>query len=653
MANGTRADGRFAAAIHGIGLTIAAALALHAIYVALEGQYTRPELIRAAVLLVCAVIVVATSPLAGRLPAAFDSPAGRRLAWLIDAAMLGVLAFACWNFVAKLDDMENLVVTLSAWDQVSALLAILVLLELTRRAFGPILAAVGVIALAYCLFGADLPWIFRHSGFSLELSMEIIWFGLQGVFGFATGIVVLLILVFIVFGALLDGTGAGAVMIRMALAATGRTRGGPAHAAIIASSVFGMSSGSVTANVVGTGVVTIPLIKRKGFKGPFAGAVEAAASTGGQLMPPVMGAAAFLMTQLAGEPYQMIALAALVPALFYYGSLFVAVGQEARRLGIEPTPPDQRQKLEPGDKLKSLMFFLPVAAIIAVLVLGRSPSMAGFWACIVTIVAAFALNPALRRKPTMLLRALAKGGVAGARIMMAVGAIGVLIAVFELTGLGLKFATQVALIGETTLFVALILAAVSCLILGMGMPTLPAYLIIVLVLGLGMKRLGLPDLSMHMFVFYFGVLSAITPPVALAAVAAAPIADAEPVRTGLAALRLSMVGFIVPFVFVYEPSLLLVVDGFTWPAFVSIALRLAFAVWLLTSAASGYGRHRLAAGSRLIRFAAAIAMLVPVVAVHLPAVGVGIAVILIDRAIVRRDRQAGGTREVIREKTAS
>ncbi len=653
MANGTHAGGRFASAIHGIGLTIAAALALHAIYVALEGQYTRPELIRAAVLLVCAVIVVATSPLAGRLPAAFDSPAGRTLAWLIDAAMLGVLAFACWNFVAKLDDMENLVVSFSTWDQVSALLAILVLLELTRRAFGPILASVGVIALVYCLFGADLPWIFRHSGFSLELSMEIIWFGLRGVFGFATGIVVLLILVFIVFGALLEGTGAGAVMIRMALAATGRTRGGPAHAAIIASSVFGMSSGSVTANVVGTGVVTIPLIKRKGFKGPFAGAVEAAASTGGQLMPPVMGAAAFLMTQLAGQPYQLIALAALVPALFYYGSLFVAVGQEARRLGIEPTPPDKRQKLEPGDKLKSLMFFLPVAAIITVLALGRSPSMAGFWACIVTIVSAFALNPALREDPMMLLKALAKGGVAGARIMMAVGAIGVLIAVFELTGLGLKFATQVALIGETTLFMALVLAAASCLVLGMGMPTLPAYLIIVLVLGLGMKKLGLPDLAIHMFVFYFGVLSAITPPVALAAVAAAPIAGAEPVRTGLAALRLSMVGFIVPFVFVYEPSLLLVVDGFTWQAFIWIALRLAFAVWLLTSAASGYELHKLAAWSRLARFSAGIAILVPVAPVHLAAVGVGIAVILVDRAIARRNRQAGGTNEVLEEKAAS
>lgn len=618
-----------------IGLTIAVGLAVHSIFIAYYGQYVNPEMIRAGALFLCAVVVVFTSPLANEK--LFSGAVLGTLAWVIDFALAANLGYACLNFLNKIDDIENLIVSFSTVDQWSALMAIVALLEFTRRTFGLILAAVGGLSLIYCLFGQDLPWFFRHSGFSLELTMEIIWYGLQGVFGFPTGIVVLLVFIFIVFGALLEGTGAGNVMIRMALAATSRTRGGPAHSAIIASSIFGMSSGSVTANVVGTGAVTIPLIKKRGFKPEFAGAVEAAASTGGQLMPPVMGAAAFLMTQLAGESYQTICIAALVPALLYYGSLFIATGQEARRIGLKPYPRDQRPRMEPGDGLKSLMFFLPLIAIIVTLGMGRSPSMAGFWAVVVTIISAFALNPALRKDPKQLLVALAKGGVAGSRIMMAVGSIGVMIGVFELTGLGLKFATQVALLGEQTLFIALLLAAASCLVLGMGMPTLPAYLIVVLVLGLAMKKLGLPDLSVHLFVFYFGVLSAITPPVALAAVAAAPIAGGEPIRTGISALRLSLVGFIIPFVFVYEPSLLLVYDDFSLGAFLWILFRLCLGIWLLTTALSGFELNRLPTWSRLLRLAAGFAMLIVIWELQVAAVAVGIALIVIEAMRSRRE----------------
>lgn len=621
-------------ALKWIGLTIAVGLAIHSIFIAYYGQYVNPEMIRAGALFLCAVVVVFTSPLANEK--LFGGVVLGTLAWMIDFALAANLGFACLNFLNKIDDIENLVVSFSTVDQWSALMAIVALLEFTRRTFGFILAAVGGLSLLYCLFGQDLPWFFRHSGFSLELTMEIIWFGLQGVFGFPTGIVVLLVFIFIVFGALLEGTGAGNVMIRMALAATSRTRGGPAHSAIIASSIFGMSSGSVTANVVGTGAVTIPLIKKRGFKPEFAGAVEAAASTGGQLMPPVMGAAAFLMTQLAGESYQTICIAALVPALLYYASLFIATGQEARRIGLKPYAKGERPKMEPGDGLKSLMFFLPLLAIIVTLGMGRSPSMAGFWAVVVTIVSAFVLNPALRADPKQLIVALAKGGVAGSRIMMAVGSIGVMIGVFELTGLGLKFATQVALLGEQTLFIALLLAAASCLVLGMGMPTLPAYLIVVLVLGLAMKKLGLPDLSVHLFVFYFGVLSAITPPVALAAVAAAPIAGGEPIRTGITALRLSLVGFIIPFVFVYEPSLLLVYDDFSFSDFVWILFRLCLGVWLLTTAMSGFEMNRLPAWSRLLRLIAGFAMLIVMWELQVAAVAVGIALIVIEALKSRR-----------------
>jgi TRAP transporter 4TM/12TM fusion protein len=423
---------------------------------------------------------------------------------------------------------------------------------------------------------------------------------------------VLLVFIFVVFGALLEATGAGEVMIRMALSATGRTRGGPAHAAIIASSIFGMSSGSVTANVVGTGAVTIPLIKERGFRGNFAGGVEAAASTGGQLMPPVMGAAAFLMSQLTGTSYQTICIAALLPALLYYASLFLSVDYEAKRLGLKPQTGDARKRMLPGDGLKSLMFFVPLLAVVGTLAMGRSASMAGFWAVIATIVTGLLVNPQLRRNPVILLRALAKGGVAGASIMMAVGAIGLIIGVFDLTGLGIKFASEVSLIAQGNVLLALVFAALACLVLGMGMPTLPAYLVIIMVLGLALRKMGLPELSVHMFVFYFGVLSAITPPVALAAVAAAPIAGADPVRTGVTALRLSAVGFIVPFVFVFEPSLLLVVEGFSYAALASVLVRLGFAIWILTTALSGIDVVPLSLGKRILRVLAAGMMLVPV-----------------------------------------
>ncbi len=619
-----------------IGVLLAAALAAHAIVIAYIGQYVAPEFIRAGALFACAVVVVLTTPLAGRLPTAYGLL--KALAWCIDGVLIANLGYACWNFLSKIEDIEYLIAEFSVLDQAVAFIALLTLLELTRRVFGVILASVALLTLLYCLFGQDLPWIFRHSGFPLEQTVEIIWYGFQGVFGFPTGIVVLLVFIFVVFGALLEGSGAGGVMIRLALSVTGGTRGGPAHAAIIASSIFGMSSGSVTANVVGTGAVTIPLIKRRGFSGAFAGAVEAAASTGGQLMPPVMGAAAFLMTQLAGASYQTICIAALVPALLFYGSLFVSVGHEARRLGLEPIPKSERVKLQPGDGLRSLMFIIPVLAILGTLAFGRSPSLAGFWAAVSTIVVGLVLNPELRRKPQKIFTALAKGGIAGAHIMMAVGAIGLMIGVFDLTGIGLKFATQVALLGESALFTALLLAAASCLILGMGMPTLPAYLVIVLVLGTSLTKLGIPVLAVHLFVFYFGVLSAITPPVALAAVAAAPIARAEPVITGLTALRLSLPGFLVPFVFVFEPSLLLVVGEFSLTAFIWVLFRLIFAIWLLNSAFSGYDADRITIWSRVIRIVAGFTMLFIYPELQIGGVAVGLAITYFDRARARKQR---------------
>ena len=355
------------------------------------------------------------------------------------------------------------------------------------------------------------------------------------------------------------------MLLRIAVSLTGGLRGGPAHAAIAASGFFGTISGSVSANVVGTGVFTIPMIKERGFRSSFAGGVEAAASSGGQFMPPVMGAVAFVMADVTGIPYVVIIGAALMPALFYYGSLFAAVWVEAARSGIEAIPRSQRARVSRRDWWMSLMFVIPILVIIGVLVTGRSPAMAGLWATVVGAALGL-MNPEVRRRPQIYLAALVRGGEQCGRIMVAVAAIGIIVGVMNLTGLGIRFSNMILAFAGTDLFFAMFLVAVASMILGMGLPTIPAYLIIVLIMGQAIENLGVPKILVHLFVLYYGVLSAITPPVAIAAYAAAPIAGANPMTTAVQALKLSFVGFIVPFVFVYNPSLSLVA-GFETLAF--------------------------------------------------------------------------------------
>ena len=389
------------------------------------------------------------------------------------------------------------------------------------------------------------------------------------------------------------------------------------------------------------------MIKRQGFPNAFAGAVEAAASSGGQFTPPIMAAVVFLMAELIGVPYLTICAAAALPALFYYLSLFATVYTEAVRLGIAPTPIAERQRLTADDCLQSLRFVVPIVVVVAVLFAGRSPAMAGFWALFSAIGIGFLLDliafvvrggSATRISFSTLLSdvvvpyvsklvvALDKGGRACARLMIAVGAIGIVIAVVNTTGLGLRFASMIATIGDGSLWLALALTMLACLVLGMGLPTLPAYLIIVLVMGPAIAKLGIPVLLVHLFVLYYGVLSNITPPVAVAAYAAAPIAGANPMTTGVQAVRLAIVGFVIPFVLIYNPSLSLVV-GFEWAPFVWLMVRLPLAIWLIASGLTGYDAYRLGAAERGLRVVSGFAVLVTDVAVAGGAFAIGLAVV--------------------------
>ncbi len=529
---------------------------------------------------------------------------------LADLALLAGTCLAIGNFFILYEDLQTGLFVLSDFDLASAWIGLAVILEATRRLFGLPLFLVAAAALAYCILGNHLPWVLQHAGFSVEQTLSTIWFSFDGVFGRAIAVVTGFILIFIVFGAVLEGIGAGESVLKIVFRLTDRLRGGPAYAAVVSSAVFGTLSGSVAANVVGTGTFTIPMIKARGFSARFAGGIEAAASSGGQIMPPVMGAVAFIMADLTGIPYLTICLAALVPALFFYGSLFLAVGIQAAKLGIEPAGGQGRAPITALDWRLSGALALALGAVVYLLVAGYSPALAGLAAVGIAFAAGLVLNGALRRQPMRLLQILVAAGRSCAVIIIAVAAIGIVIGAMNMTGLGLRFASAILAVSQNDILLALVLMMAGCLVLGMGMPTVPAYLIIVLVMGPVIEEMGFSTLTVHLFVVYFGVLSSVTPPVAIAAFAAAPISGSKPMETAVSALRLAMAGFVIPYFFIFNPSITLV-DGYSLPLFAWAAARLAFALWLLATGLLGHEGGPLPLWQRALRLAAALALISP------------------------------------------
>lgn len=547
----------------------------------------------------------------------------------VDIALIIAGLWSIWSFHFVQTQMEVALYDVSTSDAWPALAGLAVFLELCRRLWGWGLFGVGAFGVVYLLWGQGLPGIMAHAGFSLTEVAEALWYNTnKGVFGSITNIVLSTVFIFIIFGVLLEGTGSGDTLLKFAFLATRRTRGGPAHAAILASSMFGTMSGSTVANIVGTGTFTIPMIKKRGFSPTFAAGIEATASSGGQIMPPIMGAAALVMADLTGVGYLSIIVAALFPALFYYFSLFSAVTVEARRQGIEVQPLTIDDKITRVDLINSVLFVGPILTVIGSLIAGTSTSAAGFNA-VVVLLALSVVNPDVRRDPLRIWRSFLKGARSGATLLIAIAAIGILVGSLDSTGLGLKLANVIAEIRGESLFSALLVAMAGALVLGMGMPTLPAYLIIILVMGPAIQALGVSMLTAHMFVFYYGVASSLTPPVAIAAYAAAPIAGANPLMTAFMSFRLGMAKFIIPFVFAYYPSIL-VIEEFSLLPFLWIVARTCFCIWLFSSALSGHDRRKLTIPEIVLRLAAAFAALSASLAISLPAIAVGLALIAID-----------------------
>lgn len=588
-----------------IGKILAFGIALMALYTAGFGALP-PDLHRTFALVISAFVLMATKfGLSHQLRP--NSQAARALCWLVDFGLIGVLGFASYWFHKIKFLIDDEFYTPNTFDILIALAAIGAVLEIGRRVWGLPLFIVTTLFLSYYLFGHLLPVSVGHFEYSWSQSAETLWYSYAGVFSTIMSIVLNLVFVFIVFGILLETTGAGEALLNISLALTGRTRGGPAHGAIVASGFFGMMSGSTIANVVGTGTFTIPMIKKRGFKPEFAGGIEATASSGGQIVPPIMGAAAFVMADLVNIPYLMIALAALVPAGLYYLNLFLSVSIEARKQGIEPLSAAELPKISRTDVIRSLSFIIPILVVIATLVSGRSASLAGFFAA-VSVVITGALNPNFRARPLIIIQGLVRGGINAASVLIAVAMIGLIIATMNSTGAGLKFAAYIEYLGQGQLFLSLVLAMLGALILGMGMPTLPAYLVIVLILGPAIEQMGLSLLTIHMFVFYYGVASSITPPVALAAYAAAPIAQSDPLKTGIMAVRLGAAKFLVPFVFAYNPTLLLI-ETFDPVTFALALCRTVLAFWLFATIMAGFHRTSLSWTEISLRFVACVLLL--------------------------------------------
>lgn len=474
----------------------------------------------------------------------------------IDAALivasLAVLGYYVTGFDRLTTRMEN-VSRIFPVDILFGALFVLLLLEGSRRAVGWILVWVLLAFIAYAFWGNVLPGWLNFRGFGLEAATEIMTMTTAGVLGITTSTSVAFVFYFVLFGAFYGAVGGGQLFIDLAIKAAGRATGGTAKAAIIGSSLMGSISGSAVANVVSTGVFTIPLMKRTGVPAHRAAGIEAISSTGGQLMPPVMGVAAFIMAELLGIPYTQVALAGLIPAVAFYLALILVVDLSARRDGVRALTADELAEIPAI--LPRLHLILPPLVLIVLLVGGYSAAYSAVLASMTCLVAPF-----LRRSTwigiTELTEALREAPRQAAEVAVPIAAIGIVIAVAVQSNLALKFAGSLLSLSEGSVYASLMLAMVGCIVMGMGLPTVAAYIIGAVLFVPAIQDLGIEPLAAHFFIFYYCVLSMVTPPVALASFAAAAVGQASAVKTSISAFGLSLVAFFVPFAFVFDPGVL-------------------------------------------------------------------------------------------------
>jgi len=482
--------------------------------------------------------------------------AGRRnrVAWYDTIlALLSVIVGAYWPLM--IDDLVNRVGRLTQVDFIVGLLAILLVLEATRRTVGLPITIIAIIFLGYAIYGPYMPGPLAHRGLELDRLVQTMFYTTEGILGTPLAVSSTFIFLFLLFGSFLIKTGVGEYFNDLSIAIAGRSIGGPAKVAVFSSALQGTISGSSVANVVTSGAFTIPMMKNLGYRKEFAGAVEAASSTGGQLMPPVMGAAAFLMAEFIGIPYAEIALAAAIPAILYFAGIWIVTHFEAKRTGLRGLTKEEMP--DKKEVLRKSYLLIPIIAIIVLLMTGMSVMLAALYSIVISIVVS-AFNKETRIGIRGIIDALVDGARTALGVAAATAAAGIIVGVVTKTGLGLKLANGLLDIAGGALLPTLILTMVASLILGMGAPTTANYVITSTIAAPAIIMLGVPDLSAHLFVFYFGIIADITPPVALAAFAAAAISGGEPIKTGIESTKLAIAAFIIPYMFVFSPELLMI-----------------------------------------------------------------------------------------------
>ncbi|WP_226575312.1 TRAP transporter permease [Acuticoccus sediminis] len=582
---------------------------------------------------------------------------GRILTWVCGAAAFGVGLYQ-WAFYEPLLLRAGYPTEL---DLAVGSVAILLLFFFVWRIMGPALVIVAGLFLAYCLFGQHLPAPFDHRGYPFEQVIEHMTYGTEGIYGVATYVSATYIFLFILFGAFLERAGMIGLFTDIAMGLFGGARGGPAKVAVFSSALMGTISGSGVANVVSTGQFTIPLMKRFGYRPAFAGGVEATASMGGQIMPPVMGAVAFIMAETLDVAYVEVVKAAIIPAVLYYASAFLAVHLEAGKRGLSGLP--RAELPNAGQAVREKWhLILPLAALVYLLFAGYTPLFAGsvglaltallilagsvalgigaqavrliFWVgvgllaaaalwlgvtlvlgLVVVVAIVSALTRGGRETLAVCRQALADGARQALPVGLACASVGIVIGTMTLTGIGTIFGSWVVSVGESSLILSLVLTMIVSLILGMGIPTIPNYIITSSLAAPALLDLGVPLIVSHMFVFYFGIMADLTPPVALACFAASPIAKESGFRISMQAMKIALPGFVIPYMAVYDPALMVqqvggVSDiGFAFDVAFMI-LKAALAVGLWGAAAVGYLRGAMLGWERLLAVAAAVSLVV-------------------------------------------
>ena len=514
--------------------------------------------------------------------------------WILIALAFAAPLYIWTNYMGVVERAGNA----NLMDTIMATILILLVLESSRRISGWVLPTLAILFLLYGLFGRYIPGMFRHRGYVWKDLVNHLFANTEGIYGTSVNVASSYIILFIIFGSVMSKCGMGQFFNDLALALAGASKGGPAKVSVVASGLLGSINGSAVANVVTTGTFTIPLMKKTGYTKEFSGAVEATASVGGQILPPVMGAAAFIMAELMGVRYSIIALSGAIPALLYYLGIMLQVHQEACKLGLKGISKENLPAV--GQLMKERGYLiLPILLLICMLFFsGKTVIFSAFFTILCTLGLHFVscLVRTLKNKGSLwgwfkqmcsdFFNAMVEGVRNTVSVAVACACVGIVVGVISKTGMGLNMAAAIIKIGDRSLLLTLFFTMITCVILGMGVPSIPAYLITASIAAPALQQLGVPELAAHFFVFYFAMFANLTPPVALAAFAAAGLSGGDPMKTGFTAVKLALTGFLIPFMFVYCPQLLLIDVGLAEGLWVSFAA--VVGVFMLAISIEGY-----------------------------------------------------------------